>query len=534
MNRTALLSVFEKRGIVEFAQQLVNLRFRIFASGGTANKLAEAGIPVSDVASLVGGDAILGHRVVTLSREVHAGLLARDTREDREELDRLGIPWIDLVCVDLYPLRAEIENPNSTRESVTEKTDIGGPALLRSAAKGGRIVICDPDDRGRVIEWLKEDEPDRETFLRKLAAKTEMVVARYCLDSARYHSDGAYDGLIGRQVATCLYGENAHQAPAALFSTDTEDPLSLDRFEHVAGTVPSYNNRCDQDRLLQAIMHIAATLDVNYEKVPFIAVGAKHGNLCGGAIADDDPIKVLRKMICGSLIAIHGGLVMTNFGIDEEGAETLLAYQQIKGRRLLDGIFAPVFTEGAVKMLERKRDKCRFLVNPELGRLERKSLDQAPRFRQVRGGFLRQPNYTFVLDLKDPRIEKVGKATPEQEKDLLLALAIGSRSNSNTITIVRDTMLIGNGVGQQDRVGAARLAVDRARSENHETDGAVAYSDSFFPFTDGPKVLTDAGIKVIFASSGSVRDEEVKTFCREHGVVLYLIPDKVGRGFFGH
>lgn len=536
---TALLSVYSKEGIVDFARQLVELGWSIIASGGTAKALTKAGIQVRDVADLVGGGPILGHRVVTLSREVHAGLLSRDSVDDLQEMERLGLPRIDMACVDLYPLQAEIDNPNGTRESVIEQTDIGGPTMLRSAAKGQRIVICDPADRQKVVDWLKAGQPDKDKFVQELAAKAEVVIADYCLASATYHGKGDYAGTIGHRVLTCRYGENAHQTPATLFSAGYSDPLALDKFRVVAGAAPSYNNLCDVDRMLQTMTHIAAAFDINRGKVPFIALGVKHGNPCGAAIGGygfvRGPDDAIQRMIAGDTRAIFGGLVMTNFQIGKDQAEELLTCLMSPGeRRLLDGIVAPDFTLEAIDLLKRKGDKCRFLVNPALSSLSRLNLDQALRFRHVRGGFLAQPNYTFVLDLNDPRLVKTGQLSEQDKDSLLLAWAIGSTSNSNTITLVRDMALIGNGVGQQDRVGGCKLAVHRANESRHNTVGAVAYSDSFFPFVDGPEVLAEAGIKAILASSGSVKDEEVKKFCLEKGIVLYLIPDAVGRGFFGH
>jgi len=532
---TALLSVYHKEGIVEFAKELVELGWNLIASGGTAKALTDAGIEVRDVAVLVGGGPILGHRVVTLSREVHAGLLAKDTPEDNQELSELGIPRIDLVCVDLYPLQAEIDKPGSTIESVIEQTDIGGPTMIRSGAKGRRIVVCKPTDRQEVIRWLRDGQPDKDNFIKRLAAKAEAVVANYCLVSARYHSGGNYNGAIGHQTLVCKYGENAWQTPAGLFGTDSEDPLALDKFKIVAGTDPSYNNLCDIDRLLQTITHIAAAFQLNRGKVPCIAVGVKHGNACGAAIGDYK-IGVVKRMIEGDPVAIFGGLVMTNFIINEDVAEALLTYLMPDGqRRLLDGVIAPSFDWRVISMLQRKKDKCRLLENRALEVLA-SSLDAAPRFRYVRGGFLRQPNYTYILDLKDPRLEKFGeKLSMEEENDLLLAWAIGSTSNSNTITLVREGYLIGNGVGQQDRVGGCKLAIERASRSRHIIVGAVAYSDSFFPFMDGPEVLVEeAGVNAFLATSGSVNDERMKEYCKSRSRTLYLIPDAVGRGFYGH
>ena len=556
MKKTALISVYNKQGIVEFAKELVALGFDILASGGTAKELSSAGIKVTDTATLVGG-AILGHRVVTLSREIHAGLLARDNEEDRAELKKLNIPWIDLVCVDLYPLEEEIGKLGNweigsakARDAVIEKTDIGGPTMIRSAAKGRRIVVCDLADRQAVISWLKNGETNRENFISSLVAKAEFIVADYCLTSARYHSAGKFDGLLGGQIAECKYGENAYQAPAGLYQGQSLilNPLSLTQFKLVAGTAPSYNNLADVDRLLQTITHIAAGFDVNGINLSrpakggtpspslgeggcSIAVGVKHGNPCGAAVSDD-PSSVIKKMLEGDLRAIFGGLVMVNFAIDEKLAEVLLTHKMDSGRRLLDGIIAPEFSPAAIEMLKRKGDKCRFLVNPALANLSKDSIDNHRRFRYVRGGFLAQPNYNFILDLSAAEVG--GEITNRQKSDILLAWAIGCTSNSNTVTIVKDGQLLGNGVGQQDRVGCCQLEIKRATDAGHQIKDAAVYSDSFFPFVDGVQTLADAGISAIFATSGSVRDVEVKEFCKQKGISLLMLPDKDARGFFGH
>ena len=539
MNKIAFISVFHKEGIDKFAKDLVDLGWQIMSSSGTAKYFKDKGIECTDLATLVGAP-ILGHRVVSLSREFYAMLLARpDNQEDVAEMKKLNLPFVSLVCCDVYPLEEEISNPNATRESVIEKTDIGGPTMLRAGAKGGRIVICDKEDRGKVIEWLKAGEPDKEKFLNELHAKAEMVVAKYCLESARYHSGGTYDGFIGEKTMICKYGENAWQTPAFLFKTGSGDPLALahSNFNRLAGEPLSYNNLADLDRLLQTITHIAAGFDLNTNNVPLIAIGVKHGNPCGASVGTDST-EVLKNMLSGDLRAIFGGLVMTNFPINESEAEILLTFQMPEGkRRLLDGIFAPEFSVLAVEKLKRKGDRCRFLANPVLASLNRDSLDKAFRFRFVRGGFLEQPNYTFV-----PQISKDAVGI-EVLRNVVLAWAIGSTSNSNTITIVRDGRLLGNGVGQQDRVGAAKLAIARAddahissggAGDKADLSGAVAYSDSFFPFTDGVKVLTDRGIKTIFATSGSVNDNLIIDFCKEVGVDLITLPDKDARGFAWH
>jgi len=538
MNRkNALLSVYNKTGIVEFAGSLVELGWTLYSSGGTAKKIALAGIPVTDVSTLVGGEAILDHRVVTLSREVHAGLLARPIDIDIAELESLGIPWLGMVCVDMYPLKEEIAKPDSTPESVIEQTDIGGLTMLRSAAKGQRIVMCDPTDRTVVIEWLKAGEPEREAFITSLVAKAEATVADYCLASATYHGKGEYAGMIGRKILTCKYGENGYQTPAASYTCDTEDPLALDKFQKIAGDELSYNNECDLDRLVQTITHVAATFDINSGRnsyVPLIALAVKHGNACGASIGTT-PEEVAQNMVIGDPLAIFGGLVMLNFPTTKEVAEILHSHGTLDGkRRVLDGIIAPSIDPAAIELLKRKGDKCRFLENVSLSNINRFSLDQAPRLRYVRGGFLLQPNYTFILNLNDPELVKYGQATVAQEQDMLLAKAICDTSNSNTITLVRDGMLIGNGVGQQARVYGSQLALTKAEVCSHSVIGASAASDSFFPFTDGVEVLAQAGITSIISTSASVNDKKVIEYCQNQGIALYLIPDKLGRGFFGH
>src|SRR3989344_3882896 len=517
--KTALISVYNKTGIEEFAQGLLKRGFgKLISSGGTAATLKKAGIPVTDVADISGLSPILGHRVVTLVPQIQGGLLA--TEKQRIELEELGYPWIDLACVDFYPLIEEIRRPGATRESVIEKTDIGGPTMVRSAIKGRRIVIVESTDRSRVLEWLDAGEPDSDGFKNNLAAKAEGIVANYCLESARFHSSGEIDGMIGYEVAPCKYGENAWQTPAGLFARyGADDPLALQNFKLVAGDALSYNNWCDIDRMLQTITHIAAGFEQNLNLRPFIALAVKHGNPCGAAVSFFPylPSVATQKAIEGDTLAIFGGSVMTTFEIGDDQAKELIHHKMPEEqKRILDVVVAPSFTAEAIEILSRKHGKCRLVVNSQLDKLTKLDLDKKERLHFVRGGFLKQPNYMSVL-----RSFNLNLAV---EYDLTLAWAVGSTSNSNTITLVKDGMLLGNGVGQQDRVGAAKLAVDRALRGGHDLKGAVAYSDSFFPFPDGIEILANAGIKTILASSGSRNDELIKKICQERGVAFYLLP----------
>ncbi len=535
MKKTALVSVYSKKDIEKFAKELVDLGWEIISSGGTAKYLAENGIKVKDVAEIAGGKAILGHRVVTLSREIHAGLMARpEVFEDLEELEKLKIPFIDLVCVDLYPLEDAIAKSDASYETVIEATDIGGPTMIRSAAKGGRIVICDPSDREKVIEKLKKNGDLKKEERIELAAKSEYVISKYCLKSAKFHSKEKYEGTFGEQIAETLYGENAYQVPGKLYSAEIMDPLSLDEFKVLTDMAPSYNNMCDIDRMLQTLTHIVAAFETNNMAAKFFGVAVKHGNCCGAAFGDNK-IEVIKKVVEGDPRAIFGGLTMFNFDFDESEAETLLTHLMESGkRRLLDGVVAAGFSEKALALSRRKKDKCRFITNPALADLDKDSLDTAKRFRYVRGGFLTQPNYTFILDYNHPEIKIFGDLDDSVRSNILLAWAISVASNSNTITLVNDGKLIGNGVGQQDRVGCCELSIKRAQDAGHDTKGAIAASDSFFPFPDAPQVLIKAGIMAIFSTSGSVNDGETERLCADNGVALVQIPDKLARGFFGH
>ncbi|HVX56844.1 MAG TPA: hypothetical protein VHA37_03870, partial [Candidatus Saccharimonadales bacterium] len=493
--------------------------------------------------------AILGHRVVTLSREISAGLLA-DTAsaEDMAEMNKLGLPVIDLVCVDMYPLEKAI----AAGDGVIEKTDIGGPTMLRAAAKGRRIVLSHAEQREPVLDWLRTGRPDEAAFREQLAARAEYEVTRYTLALAKHLGGSDVSGSLARLSSPTKYGENPWQTPAAFYADNrvAADPLGLDQFEHVQGMQRSFINMTDIDRLLQTVTHIAAGFSRNFGNVPSIAVGVKHGNACGAAVADS-AVEAVQKMLTGDTRAIFGGVVMLNGAIDKPVAEALMHHAMDGDKpRLLDGVVGSEVTPEALELLS--RNKLRVVVNPALASLTEESLDSARRPRPVRGGTLEQPNYDFIIDLKADYMQTHGDPTDQQQRDMVLAWAVGSTSNSNTITLVKDSHLIGNGVGQQDRVGAGQLALTRTTTELPELEeqgdrlvlkvtldkaklaGAVAYSDSFFPFPDGPGLLARAGIKAILTSSGSVADATVVKSLTDAGVTVLLVPDKTGRGFYLH
>ncbi|HEY5442289.1 MAG TPA: hypothetical protein VIJ68_02015, partial [Candidatus Saccharimonadales bacterium] len=433
-----------------------------------------------------------------------------------------------------------------------EQTDIGGPTMLRSAAKGGRIVLSHAEQRQPVVDWLKAGRPDEEKFLQELAARAEYEVARYVTTSAQYLGGANVSGLIATINAPTKYGENPQQAPAAFYADNRAevDPLGLDQFEHVQGMERSYVNMTDIDRLLQTVAHLAAGFERNFGKVPSIAVGVKHGNACGAGISGT-PVEAVQKMLAGDTRAIFGGVIMINAEIDEAVAQALMHHAMDGDKpRLLDGVIGASVTKEALELLS--RNKLRVVVNSALADLSEKSLDHGRRQRPVRGGVLEQPNYDFVLDLSADYMQFHGQLDERQKHDMVLAWAVGATSNSNTITLVQDGQLIGNGVGQQDRVGAAQLALTRTTNEfpqlseegdsfilkvtlnKQKLSGSVAYSDSFFPFPDGPELLAKAGVKAILASSGSIGDEQVIKTLTSAGVSIAMLPDKTGRGFYAH
>ncbi|MBP9716284.1 MAG: hypothetical protein KBD48_03830 [Candidatus Pacebacteria bacterium] len=536
--RIALLSVYDKTGIAEFAESLIEIGFTILSSGGTAKVLTDSGLEVLDTADFTGLKAILGHRVATLHPKIYAGLLALDNDEHKAELLKEGYEWIDLVCVDFYPLKEEIKKSTATPESVIEKTDIGGPTMIRASVKGKRITICDPVDRPTVIQWLKDGEPSHDGMIEYLGSKAEFVISQYCADSAIYHSKGKYQAIFGEKFMDLRYGENPYQTPAAVYvmPTDFDDPLALNRFKILAGN-PSMVNMTDVDRGLQTITHIAAGFDVNFHEFPRIAVGLKHGNPCGAAY-DDSRKKATEMMLTGNPISIFGGTVIVNFEIHKDVARMLVT-DSGGGRRPLDILIASGVDEESLEILRRKNDRCLVMVNPALNLLTKESLDTVTRFRYVRGGFILQPNYTYVVNLKNDSIKEFGYmdgASERECRDLVLAWAICNTSTSNTITIVKDRMLLANAVGQQDRVGAVELALSIMKKAGHDPSEAVAVSDSFFPFPDAPQLLLDSGVATILTTSGSVNDQATIDLFAGHtdGRTLLMIPDKEGRGFYAH
>lgn len=529
----ALLSVFDKKGIIEFARELVAIGFDLLSSGGTAKVLRDAGLAVTDVAEISGLPAILDHRVVTLVPQVHGGLLALDTPEHHAELAKIGGHWIDLCCVDLYPLHAAIADVNATRESVIDKTDIGGPTMLRSAAKGRRIVICDPADRMKVIGWLKEGRPNEQEFITNLCAKVEGVIADYCLAAARFHSKGEIDGTVAKKVRDLIYGENPF-LKAALYSTGSH-PLSAMFCHQVGGADPSAVNIADYNGCIMAVLRIETAWQKNFGEKPFIVVVTKHTNPSNIGVASD-PETAARLAIESNVEAVHGGIAVANFTIDDNVANILRTHKMSEGKRILDGVLAPDFTERADKILERTTGRCRLLVNPNLGKLDENMLPRETRTVHSFGDEVVNTGEPYVLDINDPDMERHGDLTEAQKRDLVIAWGAAWSSNSNTTALVRGGMLLANAVGQQSRVLSFDLCLLICARQKHDPAGAVGATDSFTPFPDAPEVFAKAKVAGLFATSksSSPGHKPAIEVCQKAGMTLWRLPDEKARGFAKH
>jgi len=529
--KVALISVFDKTGIVDTAKELVELGWFIVSSGGTAKTLAKAGIPVTDVADLISGSqadllekflskliqelgstkelessaiekidklghklipdqvsggAILGHRVVTLSRVVHAALLADLKKpEDLAEMEKLGIPIIDMVICDFYPMKDIIAKPGTTIDSVIEMTDIGGPTMVRSAAKGGRIVICDAADRQWVLDELKANDgkltPEHLQWMR---AKAEQTVSVYTQDSARFHSNGNLDGITMKHEKKLAYAENKCQNPADHFSVDDDDPFALHKFSVEAGD-PSFTAMADFNGILEIMCTLAEAFGQSFGKVPFIVIAGKHGNPCGAAIDWDDPKVAINKALLGDTVAVMGGEVITNFPITDELGQALFAPEDhIKiGRKNwgLDLVVAPAFSTATIELLG-KKEKRRLLSNPLLTNPTLPNNEWV--WKPVRGGFLRQKQYPFILTPNNVTWIKDPGADDDLFTSMLVAWAVCWKASSNTVALAKDKMLIGLGCGQQDRIACVRLCLERANRAGHDPKDSVFASDGFFPYAE--------------------------------------------------
>jgi phosphoribosylaminoimidazolecarboxamide formyltransferase/IMP cyclohydrolase len=506
----AILSVYEKTGLVEFAAGLSRLGWSFLASGGTAAALKASGIPVEEIASYTGAREILGGRVKTLHPAIHGGILARESGPDLAEIAGLGYKAVDMVVVDLYPFEKTIADPSSERQEIIEKIDIGGVALLRAAAKNHErvAVLSSTEQYSPVLAELERLGSLSAETLRRLAGQAFARTASYdAAIAAWFASEGPAEAdatrsdplpeilaFSGWKVQDLRYGENPHQR-AALYSAKPAGSPMAGRL--LQGKELSYNNILDLDAAWQAVSRF---------KTP-AAVVVKHLTPCGIAEAregtGDSLAQALSKAIACDPISAFGGIIAVNRPFDEDCVRTL-------GELFAECIAAPGFSPVAQALLAKKKN-LRVLI-PGL---------EKPRFevRSVLGGFLRQD-----IDLGDPAASEwkvVSARAPSQEelKDLAFAWKACMSVKSNAIVFAREGATVGIGAGQPNRVDSVRIA---ARHAGDKARGAVMASDAFFPFPDSVEEAAAAGISAIVQPGGSIRDKESLAAADRAGMAMVL------------
>ena len=498
--RRAIVSVSDKTGVEELARALDEAGCRIVSTGTTASAISEAGIPVTEVSALTGFPECLDGRVKTLHPAVHAGILAdRRKASHVRQLADLGIAAFDLVVVNLYPFRQAVASGAGFEECV-EKIDIGGPAMVRAAAKNHAsvAVVTDPADYGAVIEAAgKGGFEDGERL--RLAAKAFAHTAAYDAAVAEWISEGECAGGVFTRRSTLRYGENPHQAAAVY----TDGTGGLAQAEQLGGKEMSYNNYQDVDAALRAAYDHAG---------PAVAV-VKHANPCGLAGGEDVADAYRRAHACDPVSA-YGGVIAANREVSADMAEAVAGV-------FTEAIAAPGFAPEALDILSRKKN-LRILRVGEL--------DPTRDVRPISGGILLQDRDLIDAPGDDPASWTLVSGDPADGpalRDLEFAWRAVRAVKSNAILLARDGASVGIGMGQVNRVDSCRLAVTRA---GDRAAGAVAASDAYFPFADGFEVLARAGVRAVVQPGGSIRDEEVISSARASSVTMYL----TGTRHFAH
>lgn len=503
----ALISVSDKTGVVEFARGLRGLGWEVIATGGTMKLLRESGIEVLNISDVTGFPEICDGRVKTLHPKVHGGLLAR--RDDPAHVEALranGIEFIDLVCVNLYPFRETIAKPDVKMEDAIENIDIGGPSMLRSAAKNWAdvTVVCDPADYRQVLQEIGAAGNTEPSTRLKLSAKAYTHTAQYdAMIAAWMRAQAGLDEKLFLEfdrVQSLRYGENPHQS-ACFYREGRKVPYSLAFARQLNGKELSYNNIQDAN---------AALCIVREFDVPF-CVGLKHMNPCGAAVGRD-VVEAWTKAYEADKVSIFGGIVATNRPVTREAAELMKPI-------FLEIIMAPKFDEGALEVLCTKKN---------LRLLEVDMDSDAPAARQyvsVNGGLLVQE-----LDLTTRSVEAamcVTQRKPDaaQLADLEFGWRIVKHVKSNAIVAVRNGRTLGVGAGQMNRIGSAEIALKQARAAG-VTSGIVLASDGFFPFDDCVTLAAEYGVEAIVQPGGSVRDEDSIRKADEKGIAMLFTGER--------
>ncbi len=506
----ALLSVSDKTGVVEFATQLAALGWDLLSTGGTARALRAAKLTVTDVADATGFPEMLDGRVKTLHPVVHGGLLARrDVPEHMAALAEHNITPIDLVCVNLYPFRETVARPDVSDDDAIENIDIGGPSMLRSAAKNHSAVwvLVDPIDYEAVLAAITsdtDDQPLRRRLAEKVYAHTSSYDAAIAQFFAARRNEPFPDSypLTFTKQQSLRYGENPSQR-AAFY---VEQPgAGLGAFTQRGGKELSFNNLLDLEGALIAIDPF-----VNESCCAII----KHTTPCGLAIGDG-PLEAYRKALACDPVSAFGSVIAFTVLVDEATAEAVASL-------FVECIVAPAFSEAAVDILGRKKN-LRVLE----GRATWKP--GAMDYKRVRGGLLVQDRAPNPDVSNNWQVVTERQPTDQEQKDLCFAWQSVASVKSNAIVLVRDGATIGIGAGQMSRVDASFLAVHKARLVGHDTAGAALGSDAFFPFRDGVEQAAEAGVTAIVQPGGSVRDAEVIEAANAHGMAMVFTGQRLFR-----
>lgn len=510
----ALISVSDKTGVVEFAKGLVALGWEILSTSGTMKLLKESGVPVTSVSDVTGFPEICDGRVKTLHPKIHGALLARrDIPEHMKELKDNGIDTIDLVCVNLYPFRETIAKPDVTMEDAVEHIDIGGPSMLRSAAKNWEsvTVVCNPVDYETILSEIKADgNTTRETRL-KLSAKAYTHTAEYDMAISTYMR--AQAGLPEKlfleydMKQELRYGENPHQE-AKFFASTVKEPFSLATAEQLNGKELSYNNIQDAN----ATLNIAREFDE-----PF-CVGVKHMNPCGSATGKTIA-EAWKKAYEADKTSIFGGIVAANREIDLETAQMLKPI-------FLEIVMAPSFAPDALELLCTKKNLRVLKVDMTKDNVVRKQ------YVSMNGGMLVQDRDINTKPVSADQCVTEVKPTAGQLEDLEFAWKIVKHVKSNAIVVAKNGMTYGVGAGQMNRIGSAEIALKQARNTLKEegkdimTEGLVLASDGFFPFNDCVALAAEYGVKAIVQPGGSIRDEDSVKLANEKGITMLFTGER--------
>jgi phosphoribosylaminoimidazolecarboxamide formyltransferase/IMP cyclohydrolase len=503
----ALISVSDKTGVVDFARALAGLGVQILSTGGTAKQLEKEGIRVTEVSAHTGFPEMLDGRVKTLHPKIHGGILARrDSREHMAAIEKAGIAAIDLIVVNLYPFQATVADPDCTLENAVENIDIGGPAMLRAAAKnyGGVAVVVDPADYAKVLEELRAaggvGESTRFALAKKVFAHTaayDGAIANYLFSLDEDRKRGVYPGeltLQFRKLQDMRYGENPHQSAA--FYRDAQPVAGgIASYSVLQGKELSYNNVADADAAWECVKSFAEPA----------CVIVKHANPCGVAVAEN-PLAAYGKAFRTDPTSAFGGIIAFNRALDRAAAEEI-------GKQFAEVIIAPRVEPAAREFLASKQN-LRVLEVP----LSHDT--QAHDYKRVGGGLLVQSSDSSSLQKSDLSVKTRKKPTDAQLADLLFAWKVAKYVKSNAIVFCRDGATVGVGAGQMSRVDSARIAAIKAQNAGLAIAGSVVASDAFFPFRDGLDAVIDAGAAAVIQPGGSMRDAEVIAAADERGIAM--------------